>query len=81
MTADALVSLLIGASVFDEGFHNAAFDLLGEAIGLALMLVAAVGLSRLVPGQPECPSSARPRWLVAHGDPFWHNRRRWRPGS
>jgi drug/metabolite transporter (DMT)-like permease len=50
MTVDALVSLLIGASVFDEGFHNGAVDLLGEAVGLALMLVAAVGLSRSGPG-------------------------------
>jgi hypothetical protein len=55
MTVDALVSLLIGASVFDEGFHNGAVDLLGEAVGLALMLVAAVGLSRSGPG----PASVR----------------------
>ena len=49
MTVDALVSLVIGASVFDEGFRNGAVDLLGESAGLALMLAAAVGLSRSGP--------------------------------
>jgi hypothetical protein len=49
MTVDALVSLVIGASVFDEGFRSGAVDLLGEAAGLALMLAAAVGLSRSGP--------------------------------
>jgi hypothetical protein len=46
MTVDALVSLVIGASVFDEGFRSGPADLLGEAVGLALMLAAAVGLTR-----------------------------------
>jgi hypothetical protein len=55
MTVDALVSLVIGASVFDEGFRNGAADLLGEAAGLALMLAASVGLTR---SGPE-PAGAR----------------------
>jgi hypothetical protein len=46
MTVDALVSSVIGASVFDEGFRIGAVDLLGEAAGLALILAAAVGLTR-----------------------------------
>jgi hypothetical protein len=46
MTVDALVSLVIGASVFDEGFRNGPADLLVEAVGLALMLAASVGLAR-----------------------------------
>ena len=55
MTVNALVSLVIGASVFDEGFRNGAVDLLGESAGLALMLAAAVGLSRSGP----TPAGAR----------------------
>jgi hypothetical protein len=49
MTVDALVSLIIGASVFDEGFRNGAADLVGEGAGLALMLAASVGLTRSAP--------------------------------
>jgi hypothetical protein len=49
MTVDALVSSVIGASVFDEGFRNGPVDLLGEAAGLVLILAAAVGLSRSGP--------------------------------
>jgi hypothetical protein len=59
MTVDALVSLIIGASVFDEGFRNGAADLLGEAAGLALMLVACVGLTRSGP-QPVAAREQRP---------------------
>ncbi len=61
MTVDALVSLVIGASVFDEGFRNGAVDLLGESAGLALMLAAAVGLSRSGPQ----PAGAREQRSVA----------------
>ena len=49
MTVDALVSLVIGASVFDEGFRNGAGAVLGEVVGLALILAAAVGLTRSGP--------------------------------
>ena len=60
MTVDALVSSVIGASVFDEGFRNGAVDLLGEAAGLVLILAAAVGLSR---SGPE-PAGAREQRAV-----------------
>jgi hypothetical protein len=59
MTVDAVVSLVIGASVFDEGFRNGAVDLLGEAAGLALMLAAAVGLTRSGP-EPTGACGQRP---------------------
>jgi hypothetical protein len=49
MAVDALVSLVIGASVFDEGFRIGAVDLLGEVAGLVLMLAASVGLTRSGP--------------------------------
>ena len=49
MTVDALVSLIIGASVFDEGFRNGTAALVGEGAGLALMLAASVGLTRCGP--------------------------------
>jgi hypothetical protein len=63
MTVDALVSLVIGASAFDEGFRNGAGDLLGEAVGLALILAAAVGLSRSGP-EPARAREQRPARLA-----------------
>jgi hypothetical protein len=60
MTVDALVSLVIGTSVFDEGFRNGAVDLLGETAGLALMLAASVGLTRSSP-EPARRTGAAPR--------------------
>jgi drug/metabolite transporter (DMT)-like permease len=60
MTVDALVSLVIGASVFDEGFRNGAVDLLGETAGLALMLAASVGLTRSSP-EPARRTGGAPR--------------------
>jgi drug/metabolite transporter (DMT)-like permease len=60
MTVDALVSLVIGASVFDEGFRNGAVDLLGETAGLALMLAASVGLTRSGP-EPARRTGGAPR--------------------
>jgi hypothetical protein len=55
MTVDALVSIIIGASVFDEGFRNGAVDLVGEGAALALMLVASVGLTRSAPQRAVAP--------------------------
>ena len=49
-TVDPIVSLLIGIAVFDERFRNGAADLLLEALGLALVVVAAVRLTRSGPG-------------------------------
>jgi hypothetical protein len=60
MTVDALVSLVIGTSVFDEGFRNGALDLLGETAGLALMLAASVGLTRSSP-EPARRTGGAPR--------------------
>jgi hypothetical protein len=45
-TVDPVVSLVIGVAVFDEHFRTAPAALLGELIGLAVVLVAAVALSR-----------------------------------
>jgi drug/metabolite transporter (DMT)-like permease len=63
-----IVSVIIGVAVFDEPFRTAPGYLLGEVLGLALMAVAAVGLTRSVPdertdrpsqGHPSIPSSRR----------------------
>lgn len=66
MAADALVSLVIGASVFDEGFRIGAADLLGEAAGLALMLAASVGLTRSGP-EPAGAREQRPARVARCG--------------
>jgi hypothetical protein len=65
MTVDPIVSLVIGAAVFDEGFRNGPAQLLGEAVGLALVVAAAVGLTRSAheparaPGQPASAVAER----------------------
>ena len=59
MTVDPIVSLVIGVAVFDEQFRNSPSDLVGEAFGLALVVAAAVGLTRSVPG-PADEAPARP---------------------
>jgi drug/metabolite transporter (DMT)-like permease len=46
-----IVSVIIGVAIFDEPFRAAPGYLLGEVLGLALMAVAAVGLTRSVPGE------------------------------
>jgi drug/metabolite transporter (DMT)-like permease len=46
MTVDPIVSLVIGVAVFDEHFRNGPAALLGEAVGLALVVLAAGGLAR-----------------------------------
>jgi hypothetical protein len=45
-TVDPVVSLIIGVAVFDEPFRNGPLDLLGESLGLAIVLLAAVRLTR-----------------------------------
>ncbi len=45
MTVDPIVSLIIGAAIFDEHFRNGPADVAGEALGLALVVAAAVGLT------------------------------------
>jgi drug/metabolite transporter (DMT)-like permease len=54
-----IVSVLIGVAVFDEPFRTAPGYLLGEVLGLALMAVAAVGLTR------SAPAARAARWLKA----------------
>lgn len=54
-TTNAIVSLVIGVAVFDERFRHGTADLLGEAIGLALVVVAAVGLARSAPAANPQP--------------------------
>ncbi len=57
MAVDPIVSLVIGVAVFDEHFRSGPVALLGEAVGLALVLIAAGGLTRsdltLAPGPQD----------------------------
>jgi drug/metabolite transporter (DMT)-like permease len=46
-----VVSVVIGVAGFDEPFRTSPGYLLGEVLGLALMVVAAVGLTRSVPDE------------------------------
>jgi EamA domain-containing membrane protein RarD len=45
-TVDPVVSLIIGVAVFDEPFRNSPLDLVGESLGLALVMLAAVRLTQ-----------------------------------
>jgi hypothetical protein len=45
-TVNPVVSMVVGVAVFDEKFRNGPADLLGEAVGLALVVIAAIGLTR-----------------------------------
>ncbi len=53
MTVDPVVSLVIGVAIFDEQFRNSPIDLVGEAFGLALVVAAAIGLTRSVAGPTD----------------------------
>jgi drug/metabolite transporter (DMT)-like permease len=52
-TVDPVVSLIIGVAVFDEPFRNSPLDVLGESLGLVLVLLAAVRLTRSSSGHPS----------------------------
>jgi hypothetical protein len=54
-TVNPIVSLVIGVTVFDERFRSGAPYLAGELVGLALVAVAAVGLTRSAPGEARRP--------------------------
>jgi hypothetical protein len=58
-TLDPIASLVIGVAVFDEQFRNHPADLLGEVLGLALVLTAAVGLTRSEPVTLQASRSGR----------------------
>ncbi len=61
-TVNPVFSVLIGVAVFDEPFRTAPGDLLGEVLGLMLMAVGTVGLTRIAGGeQGTHRSSARSR--------------------
>jgi hypothetical protein len=45
-SVDPVISLVIGVAVFDEHFRNSPADLPLEALGLALVVTAATGLTR-----------------------------------
>ena len=49
-TVNPIVSLIIGVAVFDEPFRTGPGYLLGEVLGLVLIVGAAVGLTRSAPG-------------------------------
>jgi drug/metabolite transporter (DMT)-like permease len=56
-----IVSVVIGVAVFDEPFRTAPGYLFGEVLGLALMAVAAVGLTRsALDARAEQPAESPP---------------------
>jgi hypothetical protein len=57
-TVNPIVSLVIGVTVFDEGFRTGAPYLAGELLGLALIAAAGVGLTRTGPGRESGAGSA-----------------------
>jgi hypothetical protein len=68
-TVNPIVSLVIGVAVFDERFRSGAPYLAGEILGLVLIAVAAVGLTRspakepggLAAGEGSGPADAKER--------------------
>jgi drug/metabolite transporter (DMT)-like permease len=63
-TVDPVVSLIIGVAVFDEPFRNSPLDLVGESLGLALVMLAAV---RLTQSRSHPAPSASKRAMAAVG--------------
>jgi hypothetical protein len=60
-TVDPVISLVVAVAVFDERFRGAPPYLLGEAVGLGLVVAAAVALTRSDPlGSPEPAAGAAP---------------------
>lgn len=58
-TVDPLVSLLIGAAVFDEPFRHAPIAILGEVVGLLLIVGSIVALTRREPPAAELVTATR----------------------
>jgi hypothetical protein len=67
-TVNPIVSLVIGVAVFDERFRSGAPYLAGEVLGLALVAVAAVGLTRSGPGEARGAVAGEARGAVAGDD-------------
>jgi hypothetical protein len=72
-TVDPIVSLVIGVSVFDEPFRKGAGAVGAETIGLALVVVATVALTRdwaggrvVLPAHSSGPRSATPSPGAVH---------------
>jgi hypothetical protein len=63
-TVNPIVSLVIGVAVFDERFRSGAPYLAGEILGLALIAVAAIGLTRSGPGEGARPVTGEDRGPV-----------------
>jgi hypothetical protein len=64
-TVNPIVSLVIGVAVFDERFRSGAPYLAGEVLGLVLIAVAAVGLTRSGAGETGGPVAGEDRRPVA----------------
>jgi uncharacterized protein involved in response to NO len=59
ITVGPIVSLVIGVAVFDEHFRDGPAALVGEAVALALVVIAAGGLTRSGPPPvPVAPAQA-----------------------
>lgn len=69
-TVDPVASLVIGVAVFDERFRNGPGELLGEVLGLALVVAAAIGLTRSAAAVANPPAHGQRREsLSAMGGP------------
>jgi hypothetical protein len=64
-TVNPIVSLVIGVAVFDERFRSGGPYLAGEVLGLVLIAVAAVGLTRSGAGEAGGPVAEEDRRPVA----------------
>jgi hypothetical protein len=60
-TVNPIVSLVIGVAVFDERFRSGAPYLAGEVLGLVLIAVAAVALTRSGPADERDPATGERR--------------------
>ena len=88
MTVDPFASLVIGVAVFDEHFRNGPSDFVVEAFGLALVIGAAVRLTRSDPSprQVMVPRMERQSPMTCSPGPrplttITCNRGQWQPDS
>ena len=76
-----IASVVIGVAVFDEPFRAAPVYLVGELIGLALMAVAAVGLTRSEPDERSTALPVRSGPEVSKAGARVHRRAAWLPSA